>query len=117
MSGLLRLRLAVLGALLVDGSRGALLGLVLADAAVLVRILDVLVLALAFGARSCGHGLVLRVRARIVEERLSPSPGSRGIARVGGVSASARGSRARPRAVTQPSEGRPRNGRPIRARH
>src|SRR6185436_4413986 len=44
------LGLAVLGAGLVDRPRGPLLGLVLADAAVLVGLLDVLVLALALVA-------------------------------------------------------------------
>src|SRR5689334_4939652 len=47
---LLLLRLAVLSTLLVDGAGGPFLGLVLADAAVLVRILDVLVLTLALVA-------------------------------------------------------------------
>src|SRR6478735_2586378 len=42
--------LAVLGTGLVHGPRGAFLRLVLADAAVLVRVLDVLVLTLALGA-------------------------------------------------------------------
>src|SRR5258708_2863608 len=50
------LRLTVLGAILVDGSGSPLLRLVEADAAILVGILDVLVLAFALGARSGGHG-------------------------------------------------------------
>src|SRR5215212_8079896 len=53
---LLRLRLAVLATFLVHGPCGAFLGLVVADAAFLVRLLDVLVLALAFRAGSCRHG-------------------------------------------------------------
>src|SRR5581483_262020 len=52
---LLPLRLAVLAPLLVDRRRGPALRLLRRDAALLVRLLDVLVLALALPAGACGH--------------------------------------------------------------
>src|SRR5437879_3567863 len=83
-----------LGALLVDGPGGALLGFIGADAAILVGLLDVLVLAFALRARSGGHGRNLLVAFEaIVGRSADPSRYSRGREGCDAMTADSRGTR------------------------